>query len=218
MHVFGSELAGRPTASLPGAGTVETVARWFETSQVFDDAITAAEAGLSVDGSGIVQFDAAAAEAAGLSPIDSVTVDEMVVMLNDYVDKGYLSLAPGASGYQTITSLSPAFFTGVAWRNTLGASSAEITITDKWYGTVTHIPKEAVDLIVKLMGVGTTAAATVTALQAAGVRTIGTAALTAIIAALIALGASVLSAMDRCNGVNWILLKGMWNGSFPLPA
>jgi hypothetical protein len=72
-----------------------------------------------------------------------------------------------------------------------------------------HLNKDAVELIVDGLSAGSSAAAVLAGLEAAGIITAPKAAVTALIAAIGFLGASVFALLDVCNGVN---LRIWWTG------
>jgi len=107
-----------------------------------------------------------------------------------------------------IKTLNPAFLSYTVIDKTIGTERYILKVETKWYGTRWYINKALLNKICELLAVGAGVAGVLAALQAAGIITAPSAALTGLIAALVALGAAVLKAFDFCNGVYIIFPYG----------
>ena len=204
-NIFCSGIAGLSLVDLSATFRIDQVLG-LQIGKAWPSVLAAVEAGLSLEG-GAVSFDASTAEAAGLSPIDTPMVSDLVTQLNQRLSRGMLTL--GAGGWSDILGSSPAYFDGTAYAGIIANSSPEITVHYYWWGATVALNKDAVKLISDLLNVGASAAAVAAALAALGVVTIGIGALTAIISAVMWLGASSLTLMEKCNGVD---VCRTWNG------
>jgi hypothetical protein len=146
---------------------------------------------------GFLKFDREDAKAAGIADQDFELLDANFQVANQLISNGSFKLDAGL----TISALLPAF-----WKVTL----IDVTINGEKYvleseitllGTQYYISKALINKISQLLALGAGAAGVAAALQAAGIITAPSAAITGVIAAILAFGAAALQFLDFCNGV-----------------
>jgi hypothetical protein len=196
--VLGNQLADYDPVSPPD------LSRQVELINSFDDAIAAAETGLEVAG-GVLQFDSSSALSAGLSDGDVYYVQKFVDKLNERVEGGFLSFAAGSTGWQSISSNSEAFWAGTAADVNINGRDYEITIENRWYGTVITLNKAATEMLVKLLNTGAAAGAVAAAVTSLLGVTAPVATVLALVSALLWLGAAVVDLCDFCSGVEIVI-------------
>lgn len=204
-NIFCSGIAGLSLIDLATASRVDAVVG-IQIRKAWPSVLQAAEAGFMLEG-GAVFFDATAAGAAGLSPVDSPMVGELIHQLNERVSRGMLAI--GVDGWSDISGSSPAYRDGTVYSGSIANSSPDITVHYYWWGMTIALNKDAAKLISDMLNAGASAAAVAAALMAIGIVTIGGTALTGLISGIMWMGSSTLTLMEKCNGVD---ICRTWNG------
>ena len=204
-NMFCSGFAGLSLIDLATASRVDPVL-CLQIGKSWPSVLHAAQAGFQLEGS-TVSFDASEAEAAGLSPVDSPMVSDLIGQLNERVSRGMVVI--GAGGWNDISGSSPAYYDGTVFSGSIANSSLEITVHYYWWGMTIALNKDAVKLISDMLNAGAAAAGVAAALQALGIVSIGAAALTSLISCIMWLGSSMHTLMEKCNGVD---ICRTWNG------
>lgn len=146
---------------------------------------------------GCFKFDREDALASGVAFSDYEFLDASFQVANRLILNGSIKL----NADLTITPLLYSFFKTTIIDVTINGEryvlESEMTI----FGMRYYFSKALINKLVQLINAGATAAAVLAALQAGGFITAPSAAITGLIAALMAFGGAALQLMDFCNGV-----------------
>ncbi len=189
--------------------TVESLAAALKMPKL----IAMSQKALSYD-DGYLKFDREDAKAAGIAQQDFELLDVNFQIANTLISNGSIKLDAGL----TISALLPAFLKVTLIDVTINGEryvlESEITLL----GTRYYVSKALLNKITQLLALGAGAAGVAAALQAAGIITAPSAAITGLIAAILAFGVAALQFLDFCNGIYILMPFGGIPPVVPYPA
>jgi hypothetical protein len=195
-----------------GPDTVSTLVAALQ----FPELLRRAETVLTSRGGRLV-LDTEDAIGAGILGADVCLLQRDIAAVNALMDQGVVSLGAGV----IVRGLSAIFEDVDIIDVTINGERYLLRRELKWYGTRYYLSKALVTKLSQLLAVGAGVAGVLAALQAAGIITAPSAAASAVVAAILALGAAALSFLDFCNGVYVVFPHvgfGPISGAITIPA
>jgi hypothetical protein len=162
----------------------------------YPELLRRAERGMSTR-DGLLILDLENAHQEGISRRDTYYLQSNIAVANKLIGLGHLELSRGFS----INGLTALYSSVTIIDVIINGERYVLTTESKWYGTRWYISKPLLNKIIQLMALGAGVLGVAAGLQAAGIITAPSGAVTGLIAAIIGLGAGVLAFLDFCNGI-----------------